>query len=111
MLVGKLRREPVRTADQEEPDLKLPPQEERPERQEDIVEGDREHRRELAAPEEPGHQHREQRLEPQQRSEPKDHADGHTPGNRVRSVANLREPVSEVVNLEREKFAKPAHLT
>jgi hypothetical protein len=109
MLRSQLRGQTVWAADEEEPDLELPPEDERPEGQENIVQRYGQHGRELAAPEEPCREHREQRLKADEGRKAEQHADRNPARDRVRSIANLRELLLEALILGRKKLRKPAH--
>ncbi len=110
MFDGQLRRQPMGPADNEKPDLELPPEDERAERNEDIVQSDDEDGGEFAAPKEPGCQDREQGLEAEEGGETEDDADRDAASDGVRGVANLRETVLETVILDGEELAEAAHL-
>lgn len=110
MLGMKFRRELVGPAEDQKAHLELPPQDHRPDGQEDIVKGDRQDGRELAATEEPGNKDGQQGLKSEKRGESKDDTNGDASGDGVRSIANLHEPLLAAVILEGEVLAEAAHL-
>ena len=99
----------MRPADDQDPNLELPPQDDRPDGQQNVMKSDGKGRGELAATEYPGDQHGDQRLEAEKRGKPEDEADGDAPGDGVRGVANLRKALLALAKLEGEEVAKAAH--
>ena len=109
-LERKLRRQTMRTAQEPKAYLELPPQDDRPDRQQDIVKSYRKGGRQFAATEKPSHEDGQQRLEAPERSEPEEDANGDSPCNGMRSVPYLREPLLAAAKLDGEKLTQTAHL-